>query len=387
MRRSHGFTLIELLVVIAIIAILAAILFPVFANAREKARQTQCLSNQRQIAMAISLNCQDNNEVMPSATAVWSSVVPQSKITVCPDMTSIANGFVFNAELGGQALGQVPYLASCATPNDVTSCFVTADGATSEAIGASTTIYPSATIIANCAYIPADIATGRHSGSSTGGSFIASFVDGHVATLPATNVFSTTFKTGFLPLGVTMSNFALTAVTNTSINLGTLGSTHWVYWGGSTAGTAVQDGSAFSALTFTGNSATTPVLQISPYNMSYPPNWVASTNSIKTTALTKSVSNSFTFTLDGGLEVLTVYVGYNAQYGTNPTCTVTGSIGGTLLTGSASGSGITYSANGWAAVPMSVVGTAGQIMTVTLTGASGSYGNTIFIQGATVAHS
>jgi prepilin-type N-terminal cleavage/methylation domain-containing protein len=48
--NRHGFTLIELLVVIAIIAILAAILFPVFARAREKARQTTCTSNQRQIA-------------------------------------------------------------------------------------------------------------------------------------------------------------------------------------------------------------------------------------------------------------------------------------------------------------------------------------------------
>ena len=48
----HGFTLIELLVVIAIIAVLAAILFPVFAQAREKARQTACLSNEKQIGQA-----------------------------------------------------------------------------------------------------------------------------------------------------------------------------------------------------------------------------------------------------------------------------------------------------------------------------------------------
>ncbi|MGE5531611.1 MAG: type II secretion system protein [Bacteroidota bacterium] len=62
MRR--GFTLIELLVVIAIIAILAAILFPVFAKAREKARQTSCLSNTRQIATACISYFQDYDEAV-----------------------------------------------------------------------------------------------------------------------------------------------------------------------------------------------------------------------------------------------------------------------------------------------------------------------------------
>lgn len=60
--RRRGFTLIELLVVIAIIAILAAILFPVFAQAREKARQTSCLSNFNQIAKAQMMYKQDNEE-------------------------------------------------------------------------------------------------------------------------------------------------------------------------------------------------------------------------------------------------------------------------------------------------------------------------------------
>jgi prepilin-type N-terminal cleavage/methylation domain-containing protein/prepilin-type processing-associated H-X9-DG protein len=68
--RQRGFTLIELLVVIAIIAILAAILFPVFAQAREAARKTQCLSNLKQMGLGIQMYAQDYDEQLPQGSRV-----------------------------------------------------------------------------------------------------------------------------------------------------------------------------------------------------------------------------------------------------------------------------------------------------------------------------
>src|SRR5881409_3101329 len=72
-RASRAFTLIELLVVIAIIAILAAILFPVFAQAREKARQTTCMSNCKQLGNALEMYIQDYEESLPR---VWTAGPP-----------------------------------------------------------------------------------------------------------------------------------------------------------------------------------------------------------------------------------------------------------------------------------------------------------------------
>jgi prepilin-type N-terminal cleavage/methylation domain-containing protein/prepilin-type processing-associated H-X9-DG protein len=77
MMQKRGFTLIELLVVIAIIAILAAILFPVFAKAREKARQTSCLSNIKQLGLAALQYAQDYDETFPTINNGGQLNVPQ----------------------------------------------------------------------------------------------------------------------------------------------------------------------------------------------------------------------------------------------------------------------------------------------------------------------
>ncbi len=102
-----GFTLIELLVVIAIIAILAAILFPVFAKAREKARQTSCLSNVKQLSTAMMMYAQDYDERLPyqyfeDNRAIWCTLVPYVKnwgVFTCPSGTSAPKVWVYTPGL------------------------------------------------------------------------------------------------------------------------------------------------------------------------------------------------------------------------------------------------------------------------------------------------
>ena len=124
MQKKKGFTLIELLVVIAIIAILAAILFPVFARAREQARKTSCASNLRQLGLGFAMYVQDYDERMPQVwNGQWNvnagqqlnwgpAIYPYTKnkqIYVCPsDSSGHSSSYLGNNYVGTVKIAIIP---------------------------------------------------------------------------------------------------------------------------------------------------------------------------------------------------------------------------------------------------------------------------------------
>ena len=133
--KRRGFTLIELLVVIAIIAILAAILFPVFSRARAKARQSSCSSNQKQLTLALLMYADDWDEILPpryyeASPGVflhWDTHYAQPYITntdilTCPSTKQRSFGYN-DTYIQGQFLGAVYSPSETVMLCDAKKCF------------------------------------------------------------------------------------------------------------------------------------------------------------------------------------------------------------------------------------------------------------------------
>ena len=197
--RQRGFTLIELLVVIAIIAILASILFPVFSRAREKARQTSCLSNVKQLDLGCQMYAQDYDEMIPSnvydANAsgtqdagdyTWrTGILPyvrNAQIFQCPskrmanafsggmdfDPTGVNNnsGYAINvAHWDTSAPPTPPYNQALGSVEDASACILIMEGAGTESRGPESNTR---------GWAPTDEPATRHNGGANYG-----FVDGH----------------------------------------------------------------------------------------------------------------------------------------------------------------------------------------------------------------
>ena len=204
MTRKTGFTLIELLVVIAIIAILAAILFPVFSRAREKARQTSCLSNVKQLTTAIGMYVADHDEQFPmSAFPVGAQVATMNTVVIpyvkndqlsqCPSEPQAMDVVAMFALYGGPCPGTPRYTSY--TTNDV----VFLNGYLLQMTGGTTVSEgdiprPAETILlydGNVTQAGEQPVQARHNGT-----FNAGYADGHVKALAAEYAGTATHFTG-----------------------------------------------------------------------------------------------------------------------------------------------------------------------------------------------
>jgi prepilin-type N-terminal cleavage/methylation domain-containing protein/prepilin-type processing-associated H-X9-DG protein len=231
--RLFGFTLIELLVVIAIIAILAAILFPVFAKVREKARQTSCTSNMKQLGLAFVQYSQDNDETNPPGLynttpiipigAGWAgSIYPYVKSTgvyKCPDdsnsqitdpnvntVVDYPVSYAMNLNLAGGGAGGT-IAAQQAPASTVLLCEVTGaaspySSSNTEGVFTAGTAYPISPAVdgldVNVGTAPADMinaSTGVRYGTGTSNYYLR-YQTGLMGGLPATTTTDYTQATG-----------------------------------------------------------------------------------------------------------------------------------------------------------------------------------------------
>jgi prepilin-type N-terminal cleavage/methylation domain-containing protein/prepilin-type processing-associated H-X9-DG protein len=219
-NQRNAFTLIELLVVIAIISVLASILFPVFARARENARRTSCMSNMKQIATALTMYVQDYDEKLPlyrfldsnglaklNSLQVLYPYIKNAQVFVCPSAVrySSASGasnptvFTLNSYNSGGSYG---YNYAYLNPVDQTALSVAAIDRTSETIAYGETtgacgaglIYPPSvgwSTTSTFCYLPSG-AGGETRGNQNayyhfdGANY--AFVDGHAKWLKKSNV-------------------------------------------------------------------------------------------------------------------------------------------------------------------------------------------------------
>ncbi len=212
-----GFTLIELLVVIAIIAILAAILFPVFAKAREKARQTACLNNQKQIITATMIYVQDHDEQFPSAANFWGALSLDKGVLICPTKgTKTANAYFFNGgddnngfHIASKSLGDI---------KNPEQTMLVADGNQNYIPTGWASAIPNTSMLGGGHAVTDCVDTTRH-----GNSLIIGYIDGHAAMLQPNASspwdLNTAFYagTGNLPIYTTGGNIQLTFWDDTSL--------------------------------------------------------------------------------------------------------------------------------------------------------------------------
>lgn len=192
-RRWQGFTLIEVMVVVIIVLLLVAILIPVIGKVKEQARQSTCLSNQRQIVSAILIYTQDNDETLPSADQVWGQVHLGRQVLSCPTKGDGLNDYVYSLKVSGEKLSTFPQTGDIA---------VTADGVHNPIASEP---------LPNIGYQDAD-AEKRHDGQ-----LIACYLDGHAALTKSVSLNALDLYNWITGVGVTpLANMTVTASSSAS---------------------------------------------------------------------------------------------------------------------------------------------------------------------------